>query len=94
MRLILLTAMMAAASAAPAAQNPSAACIQRTMKMLELSRRRTRRTCACVLWASTRRRQDADRAEAIEEKYPTARFEFATRRLADTLECPYPHGRP
>ncbi|NQT16155.1 MAG: SGNH/GDSL hydrolase family protein [Planctomycetes bacterium] len=78
MRGILLAAMMATASAATAAQNPSAAYIQRTMKMLEESTAENPAHVRVLFYGQSITAQSWTRIvqERLAERYPTVEFEF------------------
>ena len=78
MRAILSAAILAAASVAAAAQNPSAACIQRTMKMLEESTAENPAHVRVLFYGQSITAQAWTRIvqEQLTRKYPTAKFEF------------------
>ena len=78
MRAILFAAMMMMASIANAAQNPSAAYIQRTMKMLEESTAENPSHVRVLFYGQSITAQAWTRIvqKRLEEKYPTVKFEF------------------
>ena len=78
MRTILLAAIVATASAATAEQNPSAAYIQRTMKMLEDSTAENPAHVRVLFYGQSITAQAWTQIvqKQLEEKYPSAEFEF------------------
>ena len=78
MRVILLAVMIATASVATAAQNPSAAYIQRTMKELKASTAKNPAHVRVLFYGQSITSQAWTRIvqKQLEERYPTAKFEF------------------
>ena len=78
MNAILSAAMIATASVATAEQNPSAAYIQRTMKMLEESTAENPAHVRVLFYGQSITAQAWTRIvqRQLAQRYPTAKFEF------------------